>query len=105
MRFWCDVLCYWRCGLASSRGQHIVRRSVALPVSLVDQALAAAPEVEGNFHRLVASALRRLIAARQSEEFAKAMASMADDPEIQAECDAIASDFAASASDGLEQEP
>jgi hypothetical protein len=91
--------------MASSDQQITVRRSVALPASLVDDALAAAPEHCGNFNRVVASALRGLVEARQARTFAESMERMARDPAIRAECAAIARDLASAELDGLGAEP
>jgi hypothetical protein len=88
--------------MASPNRQHIVRRSVALPAILVDEALAAAPEHGGNFNRIVTSALRGLVEARQAEAFAEAMERMARDPAIRTECASIARDLASAELDGLQ---
>lgn len=87
--------------MASPGRDNVVRRSVALSGTLVDEALAAVPEVGRNFNRLVATALQRLIEERREDEFKQAMGRMARDPAIRAECEAIARDFAPTEGDGL----
>jgi len=91
--------------MKSQRQQHTVRRSVALPATLVEDALAAVPEHGGNFNRVVMTALRQLIEARKAQSFAAAMEQMAHDPSIRAECAAIARDLAGAELDGLGSEP
>lgn len=79
-----------------------MRRSVALPRSLVEEVAAAAPPgLQGNLNRLVTVALREFVARRKNKMFSQAMAEMAADPAIQAENAAIAREFAAAESDGL----
>jgi hypothetical protein len=80
----------------------IVRRSVALPRTLVDEVVAAAPpDMRGNMNRLVTVALREFVARRKASAFRRAMAEMASDPAIQSENTAIAREFAPAESDGL----
>jgi hypothetical protein len=80
----------------------IVRRSVALPRSLVEEVAAAAPpDLRGNMNRLVTVALREFVARRKARAFRRAMAEMAVDPAIQLENTAIAREFAIAESDGL----
>jgi hypothetical protein len=45
--------------------------------------------------------LQEYISRRRRQEFDRAVAAMAEDPQIQAECAAIARDFAATEMDGL----
>jgi hypothetical protein len=79
-----------------------VRRSVALPRSLVEEVAAAAPPgLQGNLNRLVTVALQEFVARRKNKMFRQAMAEMAADPAIQAENAAIAREFAAAEGDGL----
>jgi len=79
-----------------------IRRSVALPRSLVQAVVAAAPPgLRDNLNRLVVSALQEYVAARKARAFEEAMAQMAADPAIQKECAAIATEFAAAEADGL----
>ena len=64
-----------------------VRRSVALPAGLVEEARRVAPEeLRGNFNRLVQEALREYISRREARAFADSMAAMARDPAIAYEC-------------------
>jgi hypothetical protein len=80
----------------------IVRRSVALPRTLVEEVTSVAPApLRGNFNRLVSTALRDFVEAQRANAFERAMQEMATDPEIQAECRAIARDFAHTELDGL----
>jgi hypothetical protein len=80
----------------------IVRRSVALPRSLMEEVVAAAPpEMQGNMNRLVTVALREFVARRKARAFRRAMVEMASDPAIQSENIAIAREFAIAESDGL----
>jgi hypothetical protein len=79
-----------------------VRRSVALPRTLVDEALRVAPrELRGNLNRLVVISLEEFVARRKAAAFAEAMAQMAHDPSICQESARIATEFAAAALDGL----
>jgi hypothetical protein len=80
----------------------VVRRSVALPRALVDDVTSVAPPpLRENFNRLVSAALREFAARQRASAFEKAMQEMGADPEIQAECRAIARDFAHTELDGL----
>jgi hypothetical protein len=80
----------------------IVRRSVALPRTLVEEVVSVAPApLRENFNRLVSTALRDFAEAQRANAFERAMQEMAADPEIQAECRAIARDFAHTELDGL----
>lgn len=83
-----------------------VRRSVALPRSLVEEVTAVAPaDLQGNLNRLVTVALREFVARRRIGAFRRAMAEMASDPAIQSENAAIAQEFAAAENDGLPDDP
>ena len=88
----------------SSKKTHIVRRSVALPRKLVDEALSLAPPETSNLNRLINESLREFVARRKALALEAAMARMAADPTIQAECSAIAADFASSETDGLQRD-
>ncbi len=80
----------------------IVRRSVALPRALVNEVTSVAPApLRRNFNRLVSTALRDFAEAQRANAFERAMQEMAADAEIQAECRAIARDFAHTELDGL----
>jgi hypothetical protein len=79
-----------------------LRRSVALPSALLCELNSAAPpELRANLNRLVIVSLQESISRRRKQEFDSAMVAMAEDPEVQAECAAIAGDFAATETDGL----
>ena len=79
-----------------------IRRSVALPGSLVEELSALAPaELGGNWNRLVIVALREYAARRRALGFESQMAAMAGDPGVQAECATIAKEFCVADMDGL----
>ena len=79
-----------------------LRRSVALPSALLGELNSVAPpELRTNLNRLVIVSLQEYIARRRRQEFRDAVAAMAEDPQVQAECAAIARDFAATEMDGL----
>jgi len=79
-----------------------VRRSVALPRNLIDEATAVAPpELGQNLDRLVTVALQEFAAKRKTRTFEEAMAQMAGDPAIRSECAAIVRDFSVAEADGL----
>lgn len=82
-----------------------IRRSVALPRQLINEASAVAPpELRQNLNRLVTVALQEFAATRRERAFEQAMAQMAADPAIQAECAVIAKDFAVAETDGLKHD-
>jgi hypothetical protein len=79
-----------------------LRRSVALPTALIGELNSVAPpELRANFNRLVILSLREYVSRRRRQEFDSAVAAMAEDPQVQAECAAIARDFAATEMDRL----
>lgn len=79
-----------------------VRRSVALSRQLVEDVGALAPpELRQNLNRLVTVALQQFAAQQKARAFEEAMARMATDPAIRAECAAISRDFAVAEADGL----
>jgi hypothetical protein len=79
-----------------------VRRSVALPSSLIGELNSVAPpELRTNLNRLVVVSLQEYVSRRRREEFDRSIAAMAQDPQVQAECAAIARDFASAEMDGL----
>lgn len=79
-----------------------IRRSVALPRTLVDEAVRVAPrELRGNLNRLVVVSLEEFVARRKAAAFAESMAQMACDPAIRQECARIATEFAPAELDGL----
>ena len=80
----------------------VVRRSVALPRSVVEAAAAAAgPELRENFNRLVVVALEEYVRRRKEREFSQAMSEMAADPGIQYESTVISEGLAHTDDDGL----
>ena len=82
----------------------LLRRSIALPEQLIKEAVRNAPsEIGDNFNRLVTVALQEYIVRRKSSAFEEAMARMAADPAIQAECRVIEHDFALAEMDGLKR--
>lgn len=82
-----------------------IRRSVALPRQLVNEASAVAPpELRQNLNRLVTVALQEFAAKRREQAFEQAIAQMAADPAIQAECAVIAEDFTVAEADGLKHD-
>jgi hypothetical protein len=79
-----------------------VRRSIAIPLHLVEEIhRMAPPEMEGNFNRLVITALREYSARRQKAFFEKEMALMATDPGIRCVMDDISTEFTPADYDGL----
>jgi hypothetical protein len=79
-----------------------LRRSVALPAALVGELNSVAPpELRTNLNRLVIVSLQEYVSRRRRQAFESAVAAMAEDPQVQAECAAIARDFAATEMDGL----
>jgi hypothetical protein len=83
----------------------VVRRSVALPGTLVEELSALAPaELRGNWNRLVTVALGEYAARRRALAVESKMAAMAADPEVQAECTIIAKEFLVANLDGLKHD-
>lgn len=92
--------------MAAPNASKTVRRSVALPRELVEEALAIAPpELRHNLNRLTITALREYAERRKAQAFAAAMAAMAADAAVAAECAAINEEFAVAEGDGLRREP
>ncbi len=76
------------------------RWSVALSHQLIEEVKAAAPpELRENLNRLIAVALQEFVAKRKERAFEEAMAQMAADPAVQAECAAISRKFAVTEAD------
>jgi hypothetical protein len=68
-----------------------LRRSVALPAALVGELNSVAPpELRTNLNRLVILSLQEYVSRRRRQQFDSAVAAMAEDPQVQAECAAIA---------------
>ena len=79
-----------------------IRRSVALPSTLIGELNSVAPpELRTNLNRLVILSLQEYVARRRRQEFENAVAAMTEDPQVQAECSVIARDFAATEMDGI----
>jgi len=79
-----------------------IRRSVAVPRQLIEEIhRVAPPELEGNFNRLVITALRDYSARKKKESFEKEMAHMATDPGIRCVLADISEEFTPAESDGL----
>jgi len=82
-----------------------IRRSIALPRDLVEEVENfAPPELRTNFNRLVSVALQKFASQRKAEAFEEAMARMAADPSIRAECAAISREFLRTETDGLKND-
>jgi uncharacterized protein YbaA (DUF1428 family) len=82
-----------------------LRRSVALPSALIGELNSVAPpELRTNLNRLVIVSLQEYVSRRRRQQFDSAVAAMAEDPQIQAECAAIARDFAATEMGGLKND-
>lgn len=82
-----------------------VRRSIAVSRRLVEEVSAVAPpELRQNLNRLVTVALQEFAAQQKARAFQDAMAQMATDPAIRAECEAISTDFAITETDGLKDD-
>ena len=82
-----------------------IRRSVALPRQLINEASAVAPpELRHNLNRLVTVALQEYAVKRRERDFKQAMAQMVADPAIQAECAVITKDFTVADTDGLKHD-
>jgi hypothetical protein len=90
--------------MASTRKTpNTVRRSVALPRRLAEEAAGAAPpEISGNLNRIVTVALEEFVARRKHRDFERRMAEMAADPQVRKQSEAIAKEFASAESDGIE---
>jgi hypothetical protein len=83
----------------------IVRRSVALPRSLVDEVTAFAPaHIRNNLNQLVTVALKDFVARQKAQAFDEAMARMAADPAIRSEGASISREFSVCESDGLKDD-
>ena len=82
-----------------------VRRSVALSRQLIEEvSTVAPPELRQNLNRLVTVALQEFAAQRKKRAFEDAMAQMAADPAIQAECASISREFTTAETDGLKND-
>ena len=98
----CDEECYNWCDMRQGPKNPTLRRSVALPSALLSELNSVAPpELRTNLNRLVIVSLQEYISRRRQQQFERALAAMADDPQVQAECAAIGRDFATTEVDGL----
>jgi len=90
--------------MSSTSTSHIVRRSFALPRTLIEELVAYAPEeLKDNLNRLVTTALREYAERKKKEVFSCAMADMAQDPAVRAECEAIDREFMSAELDGIKE--
>jgi hypothetical protein len=97
-------MCERRCELKSQKASQIktVRRSIAIPRQLIEEIhRVAPPELEGNFNRLVITALHDYSARRKKETFEKEMAQMAAEPGIRCVLSDISAEFTRAENDGL----
>ena len=80
----------------------IVRRSIAIPKTLVDDLIQTAPpELKSNLNRLVIAAIQGFIKLQERQMFDEAMTRMSKDPAAQAEIKAIQAEFCPADFDGL----
>jgi hypothetical protein len=88
--------------MSSPRASHTIRRSIAIPAALIEEAQNVAPAgPRTSFNRLVRIALEEFVARRREERFATEMERMAQDPDVQAELRTIEHEFAVADGDGL----
>ena len=84
----------------------VVRRSFVLPARLVEQVSEAAPPEYGdNLNAAVRHALEEFVRRKDDEEFAREMAAMAADPQIQAVNAELNHAFRHALMDGLPDDP
>lgn len=87
---------------AQPKSATLIRRSIALPKELVEEAKSVAPSgIRDNFNRLVIIALENYTARRKKQAFEEAMNQMGSDPEILDECSIINKKFLNTERDGL----
>jgi len=83
-----------------------LRRSFALPASLIEAVFEATPaDGPGNLNAIVRCALTEYVARRKEEEFARSMEEMAADPDTIRVNAEIARDYAGTEGDGLARFP
>lgn len=88
--------------MKSRKLSQTVRRSVALPQEVIEEARAVAPkELKDNLNRLVIVALKEFAAENRKKSFEKVVAQMATDPAIRKECASISKAFGPAEEDGL----
>ena len=88
--------------MASHTSDTTIRRSIAIPASLAEEALelADAEDVK-TFNGLVRNLLENFVKEQKAASFAASMAEMAHDPAIRRETESIAREFAHTETDGL----
>ena len=80
----------------------VVRRSVALPKTLVQEAVAASPpELRGNWNRLMRTALERYVDELRERHIDEQILEMGKDPHVLADCRRMNAEFAQTDADGL----
>lgn len=88
--------------LKERRESSVIRRSVALPKVLVEEAASVAPpELRGNWNRLVRTALELYVDGLRERRIDQEMIEMGKDPHILAECRRINDEFAQTDADGI----
>ncbi|MEW6277528.1 MAG: hypothetical protein AB1758_02815 [Candidatus Eremiobacterota bacterium] len=80
-----------------------VRRSFALPSQLIEDVMAAAPEMRGNLNAVVKAALQEYVDRRRTMAFEASLVEMARDPQIQTLCRQLDVEFRATELDGLSE--
>ena len=91
--------------MKSEHSPKTVRRSIALPYTLIEEVRTVAPpELRENLNRLVTVALRDFVAQRKKLSFDESMAKMAADPAIKRECAVLSKEFAVTEADGLKND-
>jgi hypothetical protein len=80
----------------------VVRRSVALPKTLVREATSVAPpELRGNWNRLVRTALEHYVDELRERQIDEQITEMGKDPHVLADCRRINEEFSRTDADGL----
>lgn len=88
--------------LKAKPSSSVVRRSVALPRLLVEEAAAAAPpELRDNWNRLVRTALELYVEERRERLIDDRILEIGKDPHVLADVRRINADFAQTDADGL----
>jgi len=85
-----------------NKAQKKVRRSIALPGTLVEELRSTAPpEFRDNFNRLVTFVLTDFTKRQKEYQFEAAMSEMAIDPAIRKVCSVLSEEFMGAEDDGL----
>lgn len=80
----------------------VVRRSVVLPKTLVQEAVAVAPPgLRGNWNRLVRTALEQYVDELRERRIDEQITEMGKDPHVLADCRRINKEFSQTDADGL----